>query len=153
MENLEGIQFFTDADKLHRLTGYGFYGKGRSSFCIAIELGQDNSGHPELRIEAGGDVDGILSRHGIRYKKYFPRFDSIADPHQFFHQLFIYLQSTGGVQNDGVKAGKSGVADRGPTDFNRIISLLGVENLYIDLSADGFQLFYGGWAIDIGRNQ
>ena len=102
MEVLEVVELLTGTGKFDGLAGNGPCGKCGTSAGVTVQLGEDDAVDADLIVERGCHVDGVLTGHGVDDQQDLVRVDGRLDVLQFLHELFVYVETTGGVDKDVV---------------------------------------------------
>ena len=104
MKRLQLAQLFTHTDKFDRFLGDRFDGYGCTTAGITIHFGQDHAADVKLVIKGLGNVDRILSGHGIGNQQDVSRCNRRLDALEFAHEGFIDMQPSGCIEQQGVTA-------------------------------------------------
>ncbi len=65
VKDLEVVQLFADADEFDRLAGDRAHTQRRAAAGVAVQLGEHHPVNADLFIEAGGDIDRVLTDHRV----------------------------------------------------------------------------------------
>ena len=104
MEGFKVSELFACADKFYRLARYGSYRKGGAASCITVKLSKNNAVYTERFIKAFGNINGILTRHGINNKQYLVRMHGGFYILKFLHKGFINMKTACRVKKDIIVA-------------------------------------------------
>ncbi len=145
--------FFAGADKFDGYAGDVFDGEGGASACIAVEFGEDKAGQLHGFVEGFGNVDGFLSEGAVGDEEYFVGLDAGAEFFDFFDEVLVDLEASGGVEEDCVGAGGAGGLEAGGADGGYVFgNAVGVE-AEVFLFGEDFELVDGGGAVDVAADE
>ncbi len=95
----------------------------------------------------------ILAGHGISHQENFRRLQDRLDSLQFTHENLIHLETTSGVDDQGITTKLPGPPDGLAADIHRILVALRRMNRHFQLASQYRQLLDGGGPINIDGNQ
>ncbi len=153
MKRLQLAQFFTHTDKFYGLAGNCLDRKCGAAAGISVCFGEDHPADIQGIVESFGNVQGILTGHGISHEQDVRRSHSIADAAEFVHEVFVNMQPSCRIQQKCVTAGFLSRGNRIPADFDRVCLVFGREHRHIQLSSQLFQLLDSRGAVNIRGNQ
>ncbi len=153
VEGLQGLGLLTDAhendgfarDLPHRQCG--------APSGVTICLGQNHARQVQRCTESSGGVDGILSRHGIDDEQALVRADGGVDLLHLGHQLFIDMQTTGGIDDEDVINASFRLFQRGASDVGRAVLRLGREVVGAHLRGEAFELQHGRRTANVSADE
>ncbi|MBV6495011.1 MAG: hypothetical protein JFAIHJKO_00111 [Pyrinomonadaceae bacterium] len=133
IERLDRVVLFADADEFHRLADHLSDRECRTAACIAVHLRQNDARDADAFVEHFGGTHSVLAGHRIRNKKDFDRLCLGLDRFELGHQLVVYVQTAGRVDQQRVESEFVRVLD---CTANKLERLMRVGSL-IDRNADG----------------
>ena len=89
----ESVRFLANADELQRLPRHAADRKRRAAARIAIHLGEDDAGDPELLVELVGRFHRVLPGHGVGHEQDLDRIQQVFQFLQLRHQLIVDMQA------------------------------------------------------------
>ena len=152
MEGLKLVVPFAHPGELDGFAGEKGYGKGGAASGIRVEFGQDHGVEADLLLEANGALHRVASGHGVCNEDHLEGADPLFDLSQLGHQLFVHVETSGGVENHGVVALRLGIAVNLFGGLDDPFGLNGVEG-NTALLGDDTELFLSGGTFQVDRNQ
>lgn len=150
---LEVFGFFADTGVADGDSGDGFHGEGGTAAGISVEFGQDYAGEIDGFVKVLGNVDGFLSEGAVGDEENFVGDDGFAQILNFFDEVFVDLEASGGVEEEGIVAVVLGVLEGVFTDFGDFfVVAFGVKSEGF-LSGELFQLVDRGGAVHIAGDE
>ena len=153
MKLLDHIEFFAGADELDRFSRDVAHRERRAAAGVAVEFRQHDAGQFQPLVKGLRHVDGVLTEHGVYDQKDLGRFDGIADLFEFFHQLFVDMQSTRRIEEDHVVAVFLRVFDAGFRDLDGADLVSEREDRDPGRFADDLQLIDRGGTVDVAGDE
>ena len=151
MEFLDRVHFLAKADEFDRLAGDGAHRKRRTAAPVAVHTGQDHAGDADLPVELLGHIDRVLSGKTVNHQQRLARACGVADGLHLFHQLFVDVQTTGGIEQIDIIATQRRLLFGPFGDLHGALAFDDRQGIDTDLRAQYLQLLHGGGAIDIER--
>ena len=99
MERFERIILFANAHELDGLSRDVSNRKRSAASGIAVHLREYDAGESEFFVELVGGFHRVLSGHGVGDEQDFLWAEQFLERLHFFHQLFVDVQSSGGIDN------------------------------------------------------
>ncbi len=152
MERLQIVYGLTDSGKLHGSSRHLSHRNGGSAPRITVELGQNDAGQTDLRLETLGDVHSVLASHGIHYQEHLVGLDRLLHRSQLLHQVVIDLKATRSVDDQHVTSGLRRLLYCVLGEFRRL-SLAVDHDRNIDGPAKRLELIDGGRSLEICRDE
>jgi hypothetical protein len=153
MERFEIVEFLADANEFDRLSRDRFEAEGSPTACVTVEFREDGPGDVEGLIELGGDVDGFLTGGGIENEEDFLGFDQVTESDQFLDKRFVDLETSGGIENEGVTVLGPGMIERFAGESEQICFTAAQVDREIELTPQRFELVHGGRAMKVGGDE
>ena len=107
------------ADQLDRLARDRAHGERGTAAAIAVDAGQHDARERNARIEALGEVDGILAGQRVGDEQRLVRLRDLLDRGDLRHQLVVDMRATRGVEQQHVVAAELGRFQRARSDLGR----------------------------------
>ena len=120
---------------------------------VAVELREDDAVEGEGLVERLRRRDRVLAGHGVDDEERVVRRHRVADAAHLVHQLGVDGEAAGGVDDDDVAAGASGLLDAVGRGGDRIAAALAAVHRHVDLAAERAQLLDGGGALEVGADE
>ena len=123
-----------------RLSGDVAYRKRRAALGIAVHLRQDHSSQSKPSMKFLRRVHRVLAGHGIGNEQDFLRIEQLLQLLHLRHQLFVHVQASRRVHDQGVKAEVAGLAPgfrRQPLYQGRA-GFFALHVAFVDLGVNGF---------------
>src|SRR5687768_5711656 len=102
MEQLERVELLADPDKFERLAGNGANREGSTAACVAVHLGEYDTGDAEPLVKLVSALDGVLSGHSIGDKQDLGWMQRFLELLQLGHQIIVDMQASRGIDQDHV---------------------------------------------------
>ena len=138
--------------ELDGLSGYCLDGEGCAASGIAIQLGEHDAVYAQSIVEALGGGNGILAYHGVDNQHDFGGTSLGLDVFQLFHELLIYMKTTGGIKEHQIISMHLCVGYCGFGNLNGV-ALSHLEHRDIQLLAHSFQLLDSGGTVNVAGDQ
>ena len=152
VEKLDHVQLLARAHKLDGLPCGRPDGEGRAAPGVAVQLGQQNAVDPQRLVKGRGRADRILTGHGVHDQENLIGLHSALDLLQLRHELFVNVETSGGVQKDRIKPVVLGVTHRVLGNLHRVY-LPQRKDRNIQLLAYHLQLGDGGGTVHVAGHQ
>ena len=155
MEDFEFVVLLTGPHEGDGLSRDCDDGKGGSSPGVAVELGQDNRGQPDLLLEGLGGTHCVLAGHGVSDIDNLGRLEGILDQAKLRHQVFIDMEPSGGVHDERIIAPIPGVGDKvlkGLLGRGHLLPANLVEG-QAELAGDHLELVLSGRPFQVERDE
>ena len=149
MELVDCFQFFSRTYEFDRLVDYRTDGKGRTTTGITVELGQYYTIEVQAFVKFFGCVYGILTGHGVYHEQDFVRINGFLDGGDFVHHLFVYCQTSGGIDDDEVISFGFGFLNSVLCDFHRILAIQFAVHRNFNLFCQYTQLFDSSRTVNV----
>ncbi|MNC11862.1 hypothetical protein D3C75_595710 [compost metagenome] len=154
MERLQGIHLLAGGGELDGTTRNGLDGDSCTAAGIIVQFGDDDACQPQLFMEAVRHIHGLLAGHGIHHKQNFVRYHGLLNLRQLFHQRFVDMETSGGIDQNVIMPVFLGVGNALFGDVHRIDVRAGSEYRHLQLFAQNLQLLDGGRPVNIrGHHQ
>ena len=152
MEGVEVFEALAGAHDRDRHADDRHHRERGAAARVAVDLREHHAGHADLAVELAGAPDGVLPRHGVGDVEQVRGLRDVLDGDQFAHQLVVDVQAAGGVDDDHVAAGVAGF-DEGAARARHRVEIAGrIEHPHTGLAGDDRELFDGGRAAHVGRD-
>ncbi len=153
VERLQGLGLLTDAhenngfarDLAHRECG--------TPSGVTVCLGQNHTRQVQRCTESACGIDSVLSRHGVNHEEALVRADRGVDLLDLGHQLFVDVQTTGGIDDENVVNASFRLFKRGASDVCRAVLRLGREVVGAHLRGKAFELQHGRRTADVSTDE
>ena len=99
MEVLQRVGLLADADVLDRLLEDAVDRERRTAARVAVHLRQDDAGDAESRVEALGDLHGVLAGHAVGDEQDLVGLDGGLELLELRHHVVVDLQTSRGVDD------------------------------------------------------
>src|SRR6185295_10717029 len=153
IKRLDRIVAFAYADELNRLAGDFLDRKRRASPAVAFHLAQDHARQPDLIVKLLRGSHGVLSGHRVGDKQNLRRHCLRFDLFKLDHQLFVDVQASGSVDEQGVVAGQFAFAHGLAAKLQRVVNVGRFEHRVTNLICDDGQLLASGGTIYVYRDE
>jgi hypothetical protein len=153
MERFKIVELFADAHEFDRFSRDRFEAKGCPAASVPVEFGEDGAGDLDGLIELGGDVNGFLTGSGIENKEDFLGFDQVTEPDQLLDEWFVDLETSGGIEDEGVAVLGAAVIECFAGESEQICFTAAQEDREIELAPQRFELVHGGRAMQVGGDK
>src|SRR2546429_7763590 len=110
MERLERVILLADTDELDGLTCDLTDRQRSPTASVAVHLCQHDSGQRKLFVKFIGRADGVLSGHGVGHEQDLLRVHEPLKGLHLLHELIVYMQATGGVDDEHIRSSIDGFA-------------------------------------------
>ena len=152
MEQLQILELLARTGELDGSAGDSLDRQRRAAAGIAVELRQDDAGDVQKLVEGFRDVDRVLTGHRVDGQKDLVGVNLRLDVLQLLHELFIDMQTAGGIEDHDIVAVVFRVANRFLRDPDGVFGAH-LKDRYLRLRADDLQLFDRRGTIDVARDQ
>ncbi len=140
VEDLEGVGLLAGAEELDRDPGHGRDAERGAAAGVAIDLGEDESGHGHGRDERLGDADGLLAGHGVDDEQGLDRLDGRVDGGDLLHEGLVDAEPARGVEDHDVADLALGRLDALAGDVRDAGPERGAVDRDVELLAEGLEL-------------
>ena len=127
--------------------------RARSSPGVAVHFGQDDAGEMDHLMKNLCQLDGLLSRHGVRDQEPFLRGDALARLAEFFHQGLVDLKAARRVHNDRVRPCRPARGQACIGDGDGVVAGCRLVDPNPELFAEDFELLNGGRTVNVGGDE
>ena len=124
----------------------------RTASGVAVELGDDDAGDLQQLVEALCHIDRVLTGHRVDDEQDLVGMNLVADLLELLHELFVDMQTAGGIQDHHVVAVVLRVTDSLLRDLDRILGTH-FKDRHAGFLADDLQLVDRRRAVDIAGDQ
>ena len=153
MKLFKRIDLLANADVLDRLLQHTVDRQRRTAACVAIKLGENDTGDVQRFVKTLRNFHRFLAGHAVGDEQDFVRLDRSLEPLELVHHVGVDLQPSRGIDDHHAVARPHALVDTRLCNLHDILGrAIGIHG-HVQLSAQGFKLVDGGWAVDVGRDK
>ena len=142
-----------DTDEANRHASDLLHRQQCTTARVTVELRHHDAVEFQRFMESTGTSHRILTRHAVHNKEHMIRLHIAVDRLQLLHQFFVDRQSSGGIENNNLRAISFGFGNRVAADLNGILVFTIGVNRNADLFTDHVQLIDRGRTLKVGRDE